>query len=99
NVARELLVRTADDDIRMDTDASQLDHRVLRRLRLQLACRLDVRDEGDMDVHNVLRPDLAAELADRLEERERLDVPYGAADLGDDDVGRLVLRGAADPRL
>ena len=65
---------------------AQLDHRVLGRLRLQLAGRLEVRDEGDVEVEHVLRPDLATELADRLEKRQRLDVADGAADLGDHDV-------------
>ena len=87
DVARERLVRAADDDVRMDTDAAQLVDRVLRRLRLQLAGGLDERDEGDVQVEDVLRADLAPELANRLEERERLDVADGAADLGDDDVG------------
>ena len=40
-----------------------------------------------MEVEDVLRPDLAPELADRLEERQRLDVADRAADLADDDVG------------
>ena len=44
-------------------------------------------------------PDLAAELAQGLEERQRLDVADGAADLGDDDVGRRRLGCAADARL
>ena len=37
------------------------------------------------------RPDVDRELADGLEERQRLDVAHRAADLGDDDVdvGRL----------
>ena len=83
----------------MDTDPAKLVHRVLRRLRLQLAGSLDERDERDVQVEDVLRPDLAAELPDRLEERQRLDVADGAADLGDDDVrGRDLLR-APDPRL
>src|SRR5712691_12441723 len=44
-----------------------------------------------MDVYHVLRARLAPELADRLEERQRLDVADRSADLGDDDVrvGRL----------
>jgi hypothetical protein len=37
DVVRERLVRAADDDVGMDTDAPQLVDRVLRRLRLQLA--------------------------------------------------------------
>ena len=47
--------------------------------------------ERDVDVHDVLRADLAPELAHRLEERQRLDVADGAADLGDHDVGGLGL--------
>ena len=45
------------------------------------------------------RPDVLAHLADRLEERQALDVADGAADLDDDDV-RVALAGdAADPLL
>ena len=47
----------------------------------------DERHERDVDVEDVLGPDLAAELADRLEERQRLDVADRAADLGDHHVG------------
>ena len=39
-----------------------------------------------MDVAHVVAADEVAELADRLEERQDLDVADGAADLGDDDV-------------
>ena len=52
-----------------------------------------------MEVDDVLGADLAPELPDRLEERERLDVADRPADLGDDDVGRRDLLRAADPRL
>ena len=73
-------------DVRVDTDAAQLVHRVLRRLRLQLAGRVDERHERDVDVADVLGAGLAPELADRLEERQRLDVADRAADLGDHHV-------------
>ena len=76
-----------DDDVGMDTDAAQLVDRVLRRLRLQLAGGLDERDVGDVQVEDVLRAGFPAELADRLEERKRLDVADRAADLRDHDVG------------
>ena len=99
DVLRELLVGAADDHVRVDTDAAKLVHRVLRRLRLQLAGRLDERDERAVEVHHVLRPDLPPELPDRLEERQRLDVADGAADLRDDDVGGRRLRSALDPQL
>ena len=39
-----------------------------------------------MDVAHVVAADVVAELPDRLEERQDLDVADGAADLGDHDV-------------
>ena len=42
--------------------------------------------ERDVHVEDVLPADLVAELPDRFEEREDLDVADGAADLGDHDV-------------
>ena len=99
DVVGERLRRARDDDVRVDTDPAQLVDRVLRGLRLQLARRLDERDQRDVQVEHVLVPDLAPELADRLQERERLDVADRAADLGDDDVRRRDLLRAPDPRL
>ena len=87
HVGRDHVARSADDDVGVDTDAAQLVDGVLGRLRLQLAGRVDVRDERDVDVEDVLCARLAAELADRLEERQRLDVADRAADLADHDVG------------
>src|SRR5439155_17886692 len=83
----------------MNTDAAQLVDGMLRGLRLQLAGRLDERNEGDVDIQDVLGPDLAPELPDSLEERKRLDVAHGASDLRDDDVGVGRLRDAADAVL
>ena len=45
-----------------------------------------------MDVADVVAADVQAELADRLEEREDLDVADRAADLGDHDVDVVVAR-------
>ena len=50
--------------------------------------------EGEVDVADVVPADVAAELADRLEERDDLDVADGAAHLDDDDVD--VSRGRGD---
>ena len=99
DVVRERLGRAADDDVGVDADAAQLVDRMLRRLRLQLARRVEERHERDVQVEDVLGPDLAPELPDRLEERQRLDVPHRAADLGDDDVGGRDLLRPVDPRL
>ena len=59
---------------------------MLGRLGLQLAGGGDVRHQRQVDEDRVLAPELVAELADGLEERQRLDVADGAADLDDDDV-------------
>ena len=60
---------------------------------------LDEGHEGAVEVEDVLGADLAAELPDRLEERERLDVAHGAADLRDDDVRGRRTGGALDSGL
>ena len=99
DVGRERLSRAAHHDVRVDTDPAELVHRVLRRLRLQLAGGVDERHERDVDVDDVLGPRLAPELPDRLEERERLDVAHRAADLADDDIDVRRLCRPADPLL
>ena len=42
--------------------------------------------QRDVQEEDVVPADLVADLADGLQERQRLDVADGAADLGDDDV-------------
>ncbi len=60
--------------------------RVLRRLGLGLAGRLEVGDQRQVDVQAVLLADVEGELADGFQERQAFDVADGAADLGDDHV-------------
>src|SRR5256714_1622392 len=79
----------AEEDVGLDADLAQLLHGVLRRLRLHLVRGFDVGNERDVDVEGVAAADFLAELADGLEEGERLDVADGAADLDDDDVDAL----------
>ena len=55
--------------------------------------------EREVDVHAAPAPDVDRELADRLEERQRLDVAHRAADLGDDDVDVARLGDQADALL
>ena len=78
--------RAAEQHVGLDADAAQLVDRVLGRLRLQLAGVADVGHEREVDEHAVAAADVDRELADRLEERQRLDVAHRAADLGDHDV-------------
>ena len=80
----------ADDHVGLDAAAAQLGDRVLRGLGLLLARRADERHEGDVDVADVVASDHVAELANRLEERQDLDVTDGAAHLGDHHVDVVV---------
>ena len=91
-------VGAADDRVGLDADAAQRGHRVLGRLGLQLAGRADVGQQRDVQEEAAVPADLVPDLADRLQERQRLDVADGAADLGDHhvDVGPGHLQ---DPRL
>ena len=93
------MVRAEDDDVRLDADPAELLDGVLGRLRLQLAGRGELGEQRDVDVQDVRPTDVLAHLADRLEERQALDVADRAADLDDDHV-RVALAGdARDPLL
>ncbi len=56
-------------------------------------------DQGEVDEHAAVAALVDLELAQRLEERQRLDVAHRAADLGDDHVDVLGLRHQPDPLL
>ena len=58
-----------------------------------MGCR-DVGDKAHVHEHDVLGTKLVAKLAHRLDERLSLDVAYGAADLGDDDMRARLRRRA-----
>ena len=60
--------------------------RMLGRLGLQFAGRRDVRHQRQMDVDRVVARQVVAELADRLQERHRLDVADRAADLAQHEI-------------
>ena len=64
----------------------QLLDRVLRRFRLQLARGCHVGDQRQMHHQRVAVPQLVAQLADRLDIRQGLDVADRAADFRNDDV-------------
>ena len=94
---RQEAVRPAEDDVRLDADRPQLLHRVLGRLGLELARGLDERHQREVDVDHVLAPDVLLQLADRLEERQALDVADRAADLDDLDVHVLAAPAGSTP--
>ena len=89
---RDRAVGAAQHDVRLDADFAQFLHRVLRRLGLHLAGCRDVRHQRQMDVADVVAAERDADLPDRLEERQRLDVADGAADFDDRDFGISVDR-------
>jgi hypothetical protein len=71
----------------------------MRRSSLTECCVGFVRHEGEVDEHAVAPADVDRELADGLEERQRLDVAHRAADLRDDDVDVALLGDQADALL
>ena len=68
------LLGAADQEVGLDADLAQLADRLLGRLGLQLAAGAQEGHQREVDEDAVLRPDLEGELADRLEERQALDV-------------------------
>ena len=94
DLVADRVVGAQDDDVRLDADPAQLLDRVLGRLGLELAGRGEGRQQRHVDVQHVRAADVLAHLADRLEERQALDVADGPADLDDHDV-RIAVAGDA----
>ncbi len=90
---RDLAVGAAHDGVGLDADRAQRRHGVLGRLGLELTGRPDPRHQGDVQEEDVVAADVVAHLAGRLEERQRLDVADGAADLGDHHVDLVAAHG------
>ena len=84
---RQRVAAAAQEHVRLDADAPELLHRMLGGLGLDLAGAADDRDERQVHVDAVAAALVEAHLADRLEERQRLDVADRAADLDHADVG------------
>src|SRR5205814_9495538 len=87
----------AKERVGLDADLAQLLDRMLRRLGLDLAGRGDVGHQRQVDVADVVTAKLEADLPDRLEEWQRLDVTHRAADLDNRYVG--LASAALDVRL
>ena len=77
---------SAEKNVGLNADLAQLFHGVLRRFRLQLLARFDVRNERQMNVDGVAAADFLSELANGFQKGKRFDVADRAADLDDDDV-------------
>ena len=83
---RQGAVGAAQEEIGLDPDGPQLLDRVLGGLGLDLAGGGDVRHEGKVNEQGPGRPEVEGHLTDGLEERQRLDVSHGAADLHHRDI-------------
>src|SRR5690606_22637142 len=83
---RKLLLAAAKQDVRLDADRAQLLDRVLGGLGLELAGGGDERHQGQVHEQRAAGAALDAQLADRLQERQRLDVAHGTADFHQADV-------------
>src|SRR6185503_17782125 len=84
---RQRVAAAAQQYIGLDADAPQLLHGMLGRLGLDLAGAADDGHQRQVHVHAAAAALLDADLADRLEEGQRLDVADGPADLDHADVG------------
>ena len=89
-LARDRPVGADQQEVGLDADLAEFAHRVLGRLGLQFAGRGDPRHQGQVDIDRVAARQVVAELADRLEERQPLDVADRAADLAEHEVVVLV---------
>ena len=88
DIVIQRLVDAGYDDVGRDAQTAQLLNRVLGRLGLRLVGAGNERNQCYMDKQAVAAANLSSNLTDCLEERLRLDVTGGAANLGDDNVSR-----------
>ena len=72
--------------VRLDAKRGQFAHRVLRRLGLQLARRLDIGHQRDVHRAGHVAAHFVAQLANGLDERQAFDIAYGAADLAQHEI-------------
>ena len=85
-IAAQLPVAAANQNVRLNSDAEHFLHAVLRRLGLQFAGRGDERHQREVHEEHIFRAQLQAHLADRFQERQRFDVAHRAADFDDHHV-------------
>ena len=97
DVVGQVVLRAAQQDVRLDTDLPQGRDTVLGRLRLHLARRFQEGHPGEVDEGGVLLAHIIAELSGRLEEGQPLDVAHGPADLDDGHVVALPRPGGCIP--
>ena len=84
---RQWFFGPTDQNVRLNSDRAQFLDRVLRGFGLDLRRGCDIRHQRQMNVDNTVPAEFDAHLANRLEERQRLDVADRAADFDQADVG------------
>ena len=89
-VLRNLSVRAAEQNIGLNANAAQFLHRMLRRLGFQFSRGGDVWHQRQMHKSSSLRTQFVAELADRFEKRQTLDIAHGAADFAEEEIHVLL---------
>ncbi len=87
---RDRPVGAAEQDVRLDADREQFLDRMLGRLGLEFARARDIGHQREVDVDGVVARQFVAELPDRLQKRQALDIADRAADLDHDEVVALV---------
>src|SRR5208283_4075626 len=88
-LAWDLAVATTEQNVRLNADRAQFLDRMLRRFRLQLAGARNEGQKRQVDVDAMALGEVVAELADRLEEGQALDVAHRAADLDQREIGAV----------
>ncbi len=85
------MLGATDNNVRRNTNATQLVDGVLGGFRLEFARSRDHRHQCDVDVADILFADLVAQLSNRLKEWQALNVANRPANLDEHDVDRLGL--------
>src|SRR5579862_3728627 len=88
-IAAQLPVAAANQNIGLNSDAEQFLHAVLRRLGFQFAGGGDKRYQREMNEQNILRSHLQAHLPNRFQEWKRLNIADRAADFNDHHVDSI----------
>ena len=86
-------IRSAQENIGLDTDFPKLIDRMLRRLGLQFTGCADVGHQRQMHIQHIVAPDVVRHLSDGFKKREAFNVSDRPADFDNGDVHSL-----GDPR-
>jgi len=84
--------RTAQENVGLDADGAQLLDRMLGRLGLQFAGGFDIGHQRQVHETGARVAEFVAELADRLEKRQALDIADRAADFDEEEIDLVLTR-------